>query len=58
MSVLDTLKSLIGRANKDIDKNLTKEAESVEEAADSIQTSSEEEIETKSDSDTLSESEL
>ena len=57
MSVLDTLKSLIGRANKDIDKNLTKEAESVEEAADSIQTSSEEEIETKSDSETISEEE-
>ena len=57
MSVLDTLKSLIGGAKKDIDKNLTKEAESVEEAADSIQTSSEEEIETKSDSETISEEE-
>ena len=41
MSVLDTLKSLIGRANKDIEENLSKEAESVEEAADAIQTSSE-----------------
>ncbi len=57
MSVLDTLKSLIGGAKKDIDKNLTKEAESVEEAADSIQTSSEEEIEVKSDSETISEEE-
>ena len=57
MSVLDTLKSLIGRANKDIEENLSKEAESVEEAADSIQTSSEEEIETKSDSETISEEE-
>ena len=57
MSVLDTLKSLIGGAKKDIDKNLTKEAESIEEAADSIQTSSEEEIETKSDSETISEEE-
>ena len=57
MSVLDTLKSLIGGAKKDIDKNLTKEAESVEEAADSIQTSSEEEIEIKSDSETISEEE-
>ncbi len=57
MSVLDTLKSLIGGAKKDIDKNLAKEAESVEEAADSIQTSSEEEIETKSDSETISEEE-
>ena len=55
MSVLDTLKSLIGRANKDIEENLSKEAESVEEAADSIQTSSEEEIETKSDSEAISE---
>ena len=58
MSVLDTLKSLIGRANKDIEENLSKEAESVEEAADSIQTSSEEEIETKSDSETISEEEV
>ena len=57
MSVLDTLKSLIGRANKDIEENLSKEAESVEEAADAIQTSSEEEIETKSDSETISEEE-
>ena len=57
MSVLDTLKSLIGRANKDIEENLSKEAESVEEAADSIQTSSEEEIEIKSDSETISEEE-
>jgi heterodisulfide reductase subunit C len=57
MSVLDTLKSLIGRANKDIEENLSKEAESVEEAADSIQTSSEEEIETKFDSETISEEE-
>lgn len=57
MSVLDTLKSLIGGAKKDIDANLTKEAESVEEAADSIQTSSEEEIEIKSDSETISEEE-
>jgi heterodisulfide reductase subunit C len=57
MSVLDTLKSLIGRANKDIEENLSKEAESVEEAADSIQTSSEEEIEVKSDSETISEEE-
>ena len=57
MSVLDTLKSLIGGAKQDIDKNLTKEAESVEEAADSIQTSSEEEIEVKSDSETISEEE-
>ena len=57
MSVLDTLKSLIGGAKKDIDANLTKEAESVEEAADSIQTSSEEEIEVKSDSETISEEE-
>ena len=55
MSVLDTLKSLIGRANKDIEENLSKEAESVEEAADAIQTSSEEEIETKSDSEAISE---
>ena len=58
MSVLDTLKSLIGRANKDIEENLSKEAESVEEAADSIQTSSEEEIEIKSDSETISEEEV
>ena len=58
MSVLDTLKSLIGRANKDIEENLSKEAESVEEAADAIQTSSEEEIETKSDSETISEEEV
>jgi heterodisulfide reductase subunit C len=57
MSVLDTLKSLIGGAKKDIDKNLPEEAESVEETADSIQTSSEEEIETKSDSETISEEE-
>ena len=57
MSVLDTLKSLIGRANKDIEENLSKEAESVEEAADAIQTSSEEEIEIKSDSETISEEE-
>lgn len=57
MSVLDTLKSLIGRANKDMEENLSKEAESVEEAADAIQTSSEEEIETKSDSETISEEE-
>ena len=57
MSVLDTLKSLIGGAKKDIDKNLPKEAESVVEAADSIQTSSEEEIETQSDSETISEEE-
>ena len=56
MSVLDTLKSLIGGAKKDIDKNLPEEAESVEETADSIQTSSEEEIETKSD-ETISEEE-
>ena len=55
MSVLDTLKSLIGRANKDIEENLSKEAESVEEAADAIQTSSEEEIETKSDSEAIEE---
>ena len=58
MSVLDTLKSLIGRANKDIEENLSKEAESVEEAADAIQTSSEEEIEIKSDSETISEEEV
>lgn len=58
MSVLDTLKSLIGGAKKDIDKNLPEEAESVEETADSIQTSSEEEIETKSDSETISEEEV
>jgi len=58
MSVLDTLKSLIGRANKDMEENLSKEAESVEEAADAIQTSSEEEIETKSDSETISEEEV
>ena len=58
MSVLDTLKSLIGRANKDIEENLSKEAESIKEAADSIQTSSEEEIETKSDSETISEEEV
>ena len=58
MSVLDTLKSLIGRANKDIEENLSKEAESVEEAADAIQTSSEEEIETKSHSETISEEEV
>ena len=58
MSVLDTLKSLIGRANKDIEENLSKEAESVEEAADAIQTSSEEEIETKSDSEAISEEEV
>ena len=57
MSVLDTLKSLIGGAKKDIEENLAKEAESLEEAADSIQTSSEEEIETKSDSETISEEE-
>ena len=57
MSVLDTLKSLIGGAKKDIDKNLPEEAESVEETADSIQTSSEEEIEVKSDSETISEEE-
>ena len=57
MSVLNILKSLIGGAKQDIDKNLTKEAESVEEAADSIQTSSEEEIELKSDSETISEEE-
>ena len=57
MSVLDTLKSLIGRANKDIEENLSKEAESIKEAADAIQTSSEEEIETKSDSETISEEE-
>ena len=56
MSVLDTLKSLIGGAKKDIDKNLPEEAESVEETADSIQTSSEEEIKTKSD-ETISEEE-
>ncbi|MBQ2962594.1 CoB--CoM heterodisulfide reductase subunit C [Methanobrevibacter sp.] len=55
MSVLDTLKSLIGRAEKDIEENLSKEAESVEEAADAIQTSSEEEIETKSDSEAIEE---
>ena len=55
MSVLDTLKSLIGRANKDIEENLSKEAESIKEAADAIQTSSEEEIETKSDSEAISE---
>ena len=55
MSVLDTLKSLIGRANKDIEENLSKEAESIKEAADVIQTSSEEEIETKSDSEAISE---
>ena len=58
MSVLDTLKSLIGGAKKDIEENLAKEAESLEEAADSIQTSSEEEIETKSDSETISEEEV
>ena len=58
MSVLDTLKSLIGRANKDIEENLSKEAESIKEAADAIQTSSEEEIETKSDSETISEEEV
>lgn len=58
MSVLDTLKSLIGGAKKDIDKNLPEEAESVEETADSIQTSSEEEIEIKSDSETISEEEV
>ena len=57
MSVLDTLKSLIGGAKKDIDKNLPEEAESVEETADSIQTSSEEDIETKSD-ETISEEEV
>ena len=58
MSVLDTLKSLIGRANKDIEENLSKEAESIKEAADAIQTSSEEEIETKSDSEAISEEEV
>ena len=58
MSVLDTLKSLIGGAKKDIEENLSKEAESVEEAADAIQTSSEEEIETKSDSEAISEEEV
>ena len=55
MSVLDRIKTLIGGTKEDIEKNLAKEAESVEEAADSIQTSSEEEIETKSDSETISE---
>ena len=57
MSVLDRIKSLVSGAKEDIDKNLTKEAESIEDAADSIQTSSEEEIETKSDSETISEEE-
>ena len=57
MSVLDRLKSLVSGAKEDIDKNLAKEAEPVEEAADSIQTSSEEEIEIKSDSETNSDEE-
>ena len=57
MSVLNRIKSLIGGTKEDIEKNLAKEAESIKEAADSIQTSSEEEIETKSDSETISEEE-
>ena len=57
MSVLDRLKSLINGTKEDIDKNLTKEAESIEETADSIQTSSEEEIDIKSDSETNSDEE-
>ena len=58
MSVLNRIKSLIGGTKEDIEKNLAKEAESIKEAADSIQTSSEEEIETKSDSETISEEEV
>ncbi|WP_297981983.1 CoB--CoM heterodisulfide reductase subunit C [uncultured Methanobrevibacter sp.] len=54
MSVLDRLKNLIKTADEDIDKSLTKETVPTEEAADSIQTSSEEEKEIKSDSETNS----
>jgi len=56
MSVLDRLKSLIDGTKKDIDKNMAKETVSkpVEPAINSKQTSSEEEIEIKSDSETNS----
>ena len=57
MSVLDRLKSLIDGAKEDIDSSLSKEAESIKEAADSMQTSSEEEIENISDSETNSDEE-